>query len=476
MYDVIIIGAGVIGSATAYYLAQHEMKVAILEASNDVSNGTSKANSAIIHAGYDPKEGTKMAKLNVLGSKLTKEVCQKLSVHYQQCGAFVLAFDQEDMKTVNTLYTRGINNGVEGLEVLTYEQIKEMEPEISDKVVGGLYAKTSAIISPWEFTLALAQTAVRNGVDLKLENTVTAITKENDIFTVTTNKGSYQCKYIINAAGCFADKVHELIGKKEFTIYPAKGEYYLLDKAQGARIKHTLFQCPNKDGKGVLVSPTVHGNLIVGPNSMVTEGYDTTTTYQGLTFVKEQAKKSVETIDYRDNIRNFAGVRARSDSSDFIIEESKSVSNFFNLAGICSPGLSAALAIALSAREWLLSKENFKKKEHYIDTREKICFKELTDQQKDELIKKDPSYGKIVCRCETVTEGEILQALRDPIPPVSIDGVKRRCNTSMGRCQGGFCTEKVSLILMKELGISYDQLLLNDNGTNMLKDKAKGGC
>jgi len=475
MYDVIIIGAGVIGCASAYYLNQYDIKVLLLEASNDVANRTTKANSAIIHAGYDPKEGTKMAKLNVLGSKLTKEVCKKLNVHYQQCGAFVLAFDDEQMETVNKLYTRGINNGVEGLKVLNKKEVKEMEPEVSDNIVGALWAETSAIISPWEFTLALAQTAVRNGCDLKLSNRVIDIKKNDDIFTVTTTKGQYEGKYIINAAGLEADKVFELIGQKEFTILPAKGEYYLLDKSQGSRIKHTLFQCPNKDGKGVLVSPTVHGNLIVGPNSAISEYDDIKTSYQGLAFVKEAAKKTCETIDYRENIRNFAGVRARSDRDDFIIEESKSVKNFFNLAGICSPGLSAALAIGLESRQWVLSKEEFKKKDNYIDTREIIRFKELSDEQKNELIKKNPSYGKIICRCETITEGEILDCFNQPIPPTSLDGVKKRCNTMMGRCQGGFCSEKIAMILMEKLGIDCESILQDEEGTNIILDVAKGG-
>jgi len=475
MYAVIMIGGGVIGCATAYYLSQCNLKCALLEASNDVSNGTSKANSAIIHAGYDRRENTVMARMNVEGAALTKELCKKLDVPYNQCGALVLAFDDDDLNIVKKLKLRGDNNSVEGLQILNKQETKQLEPEISDNVIGALWAPTSAIISPWQYTLALAQVANVNGVEFKFNNEVTTISKENDIFTLTTKQGQYQAKYVINAAGCYSDKVHELIGKKEFTILPAKGEYCLLDKAQGARIKHTLFQCPNKDGKGVLVSPTVHGNLIVGPNSLVSEADDIDTTYEGLAFVKKAAAKSVETIDYRDNIRNFAGVRARSDSHDFIIEESKSVANFFNLAGICSPGLSSAPAIGLQAVKWVLSKESFAKKEHYEEERHVIRFNELSDKEKDELIKKNPAYGRVVCRCETITEGEILQCFKDPLPPCSLDGVKRRVNSSMGRYQGGFCGGKITTLLMKEFNLQYNEVLQNQEGTNILLAQAKEG-
>lgn len=475
MYDVIIIGAGVVGCATAYYLSQYNIKVALLEKCNDVSNGTSKANSAIIHAGYDPAENSLMAKLNVRGSLLAKQLCQQLDVPYKQCGALVLGFDEDDKATIEKLYQRGLNNKVEGLAILNHDQIKEIEPEVSDEVLCALYAPTSAIISPWEYTLAFGQNAVINGLDLKLNNEVETISKEKDIFTIRTNNGQYQSKYIINAAGVNSDKVAEMICEKEFTILPAKGEYHLLDKAQGARIKHTLFQCPNRDGKGVLVSPTVHGNLIVGPNSAASEADDVTTTSEAMSFVKKQAAKTCQTIDYRDDIRNFAGVRARSDSNDFIISESKSVKNFYNLAGICSPGLSAAPAIGEMVLAWLLERENYTKKDNYKYCDKKIRFKNLSNEEKDKLIKENPAYGKVICRCETITEGEILDCLKQPIPPVSLDGVKRRCNSSMGRCQGGFCGEKIAMILMQHYHLKYDEILQNDNGSTILKQQAKEG-
>ncbi|MDO4378749.1 MAG: NAD(P)/FAD-dependent oxidoreductase [Erysipelotrichia bacterium] len=475
MYDVIIIGAGVIGSATAYYLAQYNISTLVLESSNDVSNGTSKANTAIIHAGYDPKPHTLMAKYNVEGSLLTKELCRKLDVPYINNGAMVLAFNDEEIDLLKELYQRGIENGVEGLTLLDSQQAKEAEAEISTEVKGALLVKTSAIISPWEYTYALIETAVRNGVTLKLNNKVTDIKKEKGIFTVKTTEREYQCKYIINAAGIFADKVHEMIGEKEFTINQVRGQYYLLDKSQGAKTKHTLFQCPNRLGKGVVVSPTVHGNLIVGPNAETINDDDTSTTADGLKFVKEKAIKSIPTINFGENIRNFAGIRAKSDRDDFIVEESKSVENFFNLAAMASPALSSAPAIALEAVKWILNKTSCSKKTNYIDERKKIRFKDLSPEEKNNLIKSDPSYGRIICRCETITEGEILQCLNTPIPPCSIDGIKRRTNAGMGRCQGGFCSEKIALILMNKLNLNYRQILQDEDGSNILLAEAKEG-
>ncbi len=475
MYDVAIIGAGVVGSSLAYYLSQYDISILMLEASNDVSNGTSKANTAIIHAGYDPRVGTLMAKYNVEGSLLMKDLCTKLDVPYINNGAMVLAFSDEELEHVNKLYQRGIDNGVKDLSVLNAEQVLKLEPNITKNVKGALLAKTSAIVSPWELTYALALTAVKNGVELKLNNKVTAITKEKDIFKITTDKSQYQSRYIFNASGIHADKIHELIGKKEFTITPVRGQYYLLDKSQGNKCTHTLFQCPNALGKGVVVSPTVHGNLIVGPDAETINNEDKSTTSSGLAYVKEKAAKSIDSLNYGENIRNFAGIRAKSDRKDFIVEESKSVSNFFNLAGMASPALSSAPAIALAAVDWLLSKEKLNKKECYITERKKIRFNKLSAEEKNELIKKDPSYGRIICRCETITEGEILACIDSEIPPASIDGVKRRTNSGMGRCQGGFCSERIAMILMDKLGLKYNEILQDEQGSYILSSEAKEG-
>ena len=468
MYDVIIAGGGITGCAVAYYLSRYKLKVLLLEADNDVANGTTKANSAIIHAGYDPEEGTLMAYHNVRGSALAKELCEKLDVPYRQCGAMVLGFDDDDMALIEKLYHRGLNNGVTRLHILDHDEVLAREPLINDEVAGALLAETSAIVSPWEYALALAETAVINGVELKLNTPVRKITRENEVFTVNDE---YQCRYFVNCAGTSADKVHELIGEKEFTIRFARGQYYLLDKSEGKRCSHTIFQCPNAKGKGVLVSPTVHGNLIVGPDAEDMDHVSTATTSEGLAYIKMMADISIPSIDFRDNVRNFAGVRAKSDRDDFIFEESHSVKNFFNIAGIKSPGLSAAPSLGLGYVEWLNEREQLEEKDHFTDTRKRIRFKELSPLEKKELISRQPEYGRIICRCETITEGEILDGFRRPIPPQSIDGVKRRCNAGMGRCQGGFCSPKVTEILRRELGLQPEEILQDHVGSNIITGK-----
>ena len=475
MQDVLIIGCGVIGAACAYELSKYRLSVTVLEADNDVANGTSKANSAIIHAGYDPLPGTKMAKMNVEGSRLLSEICPKLDVPYKCVGSHVLAFSEEEIPVIRELYRRGIANGVEGLRLLTGDETRAMEPNLSDKVCGSLYAPTAAIVSPWELTLALIETAVRNGTTLLLEAPVTAIERRGDGFAVTTPKGVFESKYIINAAGVCAEDVHELIGKKEFSIQPNRGEYFLLDKSEGSRVSSVIFQCPNKLGKGVLVSPTVHGNLIVGPDSVNVPGREyTANTAAGLAYVRTAALRSVPSLSFRDNIRNFAGVRANHEG-DFIIEESRSVPGFFNLAGIKSPGLSSAPAIARAAADWLSSKLPLREKASLCDSRRRVRFKELSDDQREALIAANPLYGRVICRCETVTEGEILDALRSPVPPTTVNGVKRRVGAGMGRCQGGFCGGKVQEILSRELGIPMEDILLDSPGSTILIGRTKGG-
>ncbi|MBQ1521827.1 MAG: NAD(P)/FAD-dependent oxidoreductase [Erysipelotrichaceae bacterium] len=471
MYDVIIIGAGIVGCSTAYYLSQYDLKVAVLEACNDVSMGTTRANSAIIHAGYDPEPGTLMAKHNVKGALMVRELCRRLDVPYKQCGALVVGFDDRDMETIQTLYERGLANGVEFLKILNREETHDLEPQLSADVRGALLAPTSAIVSPWELALALMEVAVENGVELKLNNKVEAISKSDEVFTVRTSEGEYQGRYVVNAAGIYSDVIHEMIGQKEFTITRTKGEYYLLDKSEGSRVSHTIFQCPSKVGKGVLVSPTVHGNLIVGPNAEDSDNTDTT--YEGLQFVRKTAVRSVPFISFGDNIRNFAGIRAKNDRGDFIVEESHSVPGFYNIAGIMSPGLSSAPSLALEAVDWLKGKMELHKKAEYKETRKKVRFSQLNAEEKNELIKKDPRYGRIICRCETVTEGEIVEAIHGIIPAVSIDAVKRRCNAGMGRCQGGFCGGKVAEILVRERGISPLDVLQNQRGTNILVRELK---
>ena len=474
MYDIAIIGCGVIGAATAYALSRYEGKVVILEAENDVANGTTKANSAILHAGYDPEPGTHMARLNVEGVALAKDICTRLDVPYNPCGSLALALSEEELPHIQHLYDKGVANGVPGLQLLSAQEALAMEPNLSETVAGALYAPSAAIVSPWEFALAMAEVAVRNGVELRRSCPVTAIEKTDAGYTLSTPTGEVQAKYIINAAGVFADKVHAMVAEPSFHIQPARGEYYLLDKSEGSRVSKVIFQCPNKQGKGVLVAPTVHGNLIVGPNAQPVEGENTACTADGLAFVSSTARRSVPGINFGESIRNFAGVRANVDRDDFVIEES--FPGFIDLAGMKSPGLSSAPAVAEEAVKILASHNALgEKKTDYKDGRKHIRFKHLSPAEKAQLVQENPAYGRVICRCETITEGEILEALHSEIPATTIDGVKRRAGAGMGRCQGGFCGPRVLELISRELGISPLQVQQDKAGTFVLVSETKQG-
>lgn len=472
MYDVAIIGSGITGSACAYFLSKYRLKIAVIEKNNDVCCGTTKANSAIIHAGYDPHPETLMAKLNVKGSAMAKEICAKLDVPYNQIGSLVVAFSEEEAKTVEELFERGNANGVPDLKILNREELKEAEPMISDEALCALYAPSAAIVNPWEYGLAMAETAVRNGAEILLESEVTSIKKENGVFKITAGEKEIESKYVINAAGVNCDDVHNMIAPPKFKVIPSAGEYYLLDKSEGKRARHVIFQCPNKDGKGVLVSPTVHGNLIVGPNADARDKDDTSTKTRCLDFVREKAVKSVPSINFRENIRNFTGVRAATEIDDFIIEFA--CEGFLDLAGIKSPGLSAAPAIAELAVKMLgESGLALEEKESFTDERTHLRFKHLSDEEKNNAVKKNSAYGRVICRCETITEGEIIDALNSPIPPVSLDGIKRRAGTGMGRCQGGFCGPKVLEIMAKYKNEPFEAVLQDNTGSVILTGKTK---
>lgn len=454
MVDVAIIGCGVTGAAVAYQLSKKQVSVLILEAENDVSMGTTKANSAILHAGYDPEPGTSMARLNVRGSALAKEICAALDVPYKQTGSFVVAFGPEQEKTLRRLYENGTVNGVPGLEILSGDEAREMEPNLSPEITAALHAPSAAIVSPWEFALAMAENAVQNGADLHLETRVTGLAPTEGGWKIATTKGEFEARFVVNAAGVDAGRVHAMAAPENFVTRPCRGEYYLLDKSAGSTVGRVIFQCPTAAGKGVLVAPTVHGNLIVGPNAQdVADSADTATTAMGLAQVAQSARKSVPGVDLSACIRNFAGIRANTDRPDFVIQWA--APGFLDLAGMKSPGLSAAAAVgeeaaALLQRAGLVLKE----KENPVTTRKRIRFKELPGEEKAVLIAREPSYGRVICRCERVTEGEIIAACHTAIPPRSIDGVKRRVGAGMGRCQGGFCGPRVMEILSRELGKS----------------------
>jgi len=467
MYDVAIIGAGICGASIAYFLSQKKLKICVIEKETDVSMGTTKANSAIIHAGYDPKPETLMAHLNVQGVEMIKLLAPKLSVAYKQIGSLVLAFDDADIKVIEKLYERGKINGVPGIELLSAEETLAKEPNIKTDIKGSLWAPSAAIVSPWELCIAMCEVATENGCEFFLENEVKAIANNPSSFEITTNEQKIEAKFIINAAGIYSDSICKMAGDCDFSILPSKGQYYLLDKNQGGLINSILFQCPTKVGKGILVSPTTAGNLIVGPNAESdNKPDDVATTRAGLDYVAEMASKTTDKINYRDNIRNFSGLRATSTRHDFIIEPASFSPHFINVAGIKSPGLSSAPAIAELAIE-LLAKGGLQlvEKESFSDSRKHIVFNDLSDEEKNNLIKENPSFGNIICRCNTISEGEIIQALHSPLPPRTLDGVKRRAGTGMGRCQGGFCSPRVHEIFSRELNIPFEQVEQDKKGS-----------
>lgn len=478
MYDVAIIGAGIVGASVARELSRYKLNVCLIEKENDVSEGATKANSAIVHAGYDPEVGTVMARLNVRGCYLTEKYSAELDVPYKKIGSLVVAFSESEMKTLEELLDRGNKNGVPDMKIVGREELLEMEPNIGDTALGALYSPSAGIVGPWEFCIALTENAVVNGLKLFLSNEVVDIKKDNGSFTIFTANPSIdpiKTKYIINAAGIYSDKIQGMVGEMEFKIRPRKGQYFVLDKSQGPLANHVIFQCPSELGKGILVSPTVHNNLIVGPDAVdLLDREDLSTTKEDLDKVKEAAEKSIKGINYRESIRNFAGMRAQSDRPDFIIEESKSVKGLVNLAGIKSPGLTSAPAIAEDAVEILKNIGlELVLKEDFNPIRKQTHFMKLTPEEKAAKIKEDEKFGRVICRCETITEGEIVEAIRRPVGAKTLDGVKRRCRPGMGRCQGGFCGPRVLDILARELDVPLEDLMQDVNGSYILIGETK---
>lgn len=474
MYDVLIIGAGIMGASISRELSKYKLKTIILEKENDVADGTSKANSAIIHAGYDAKEGTLMAKYNVKGNEMYSKIVDELDIPFKRIGSFVLAFSEEEKEHLNILYERGLKNGVPQMEILNFEEIKKIEPNVNDSVVAGLYAKTAGIIGPWEATIAMIENAMDNGVELVLNSEVIAIEKKDNFYRVKDLKENiYDSKVIINCAGVYTDKVHNFVYPCEYKIIPRRGQYFVMDKNEGKKVNTVVFQCPNKLGKGVLVTPTVHGNLLLGPDSQdILDKEDKATTIEQLEFIKERATKSVKNISLREVIRTFAGLRAEADTEDFVI---KDTNNFIDVAGIKSPGLSAAPAIAEDISKMVLRiLENPSKKEDFNPFRKKqIRFMELSNENKKEIIKKDSSYGRIICRCENITEGEIIDSIHRNVGATTVDGVKRRCRPGMGRCQGGFCGPRIQEILAKELNKPLESIVLDGENSYILTGETK---
>lgn len=474
--DIAVIGAGVIGSLITRELSKYNVKTALLERCNDCAMGATKANSAIVHAGFDAKNGTLKAKMNVRGVELMKKVCAELNVPLKNNGAIVVAFSEDEMRHLDELFERGIKNGVPDLKIVNKDELKELEPNIGDSAVGALVAPTSSIVCPYELTIAGVENAVTNGAEFIRNCEVTGIKSENGEFVLDTTAGEVTAKYVINAAGVHAGKIAKLIGDGSVEITVRHGDYYLLDKSQGTLAKHTVFQCPTKMGKGVLVSPTVDGNLIVGPSAEdIDDGDDVSTTADGLNRIYTAATKSIPAVSLRNAITSFSGNRAHPSTDDFIIGSSSVNKNFINVAGIESPGLSSAPAIAEAVEQIMLDLTGgmTQKSDFNPIRRAPVRFRNMSTKERAELIAKDKAYGRIVCRCETITEGEIRDAIRAPAGARDVDGVKRRTRAGMGRCQGGFCGSKVVEILAEELGVPMNEITKFGGKSKIMYDRTK---
>ena len=480
IYDVVIIGAGVTGSAVARELSRYsDLNVCVLEKGEDVCSGTSKANSAIIHAGFDAAEGSLMAKLNVEGNEMMDDLARDLDIPFKRNGSLVVCIHKEELDGLKDLYNRGIANGVKDLKILSKEEVLEMEPNLSDNVEGALYAPTGGIVCPFILNIAMAENANVNGVDFFFNTEVQTLKSDEDnIWHLRTNNGEYKTRYVINAAGVYADKFHNMVADKKIHITPRRGDYCLLDHEMGDFVSHTIFPQPTKLGKGVLVSPTVHGNLIVGPTAIDIEDKEATaTTAAGIGDLMAKAGMHVKNLPIgRKVITSFAGLRAHEDNHEFIINWVDEAPGFFDCAGIESPGLTSSPAIGRMVGRMFKEKLGLKEKADWIGTRKGIVeTKNLSIEERNELIKKNPAYGTIVCRCESITEGEILDAIHRPLGARSLDGVKRRVRAGMGRCQAGFCSPRTMEIINRELGIPMEEITKSGGRSNIVLERTKGG-
>lgn len=475
MYDVAIIGAGVIGGMLSRELSKYKLNVCLLEKENDIACGASKANSGIVHGGYDPEPDTLKAKLNTIGVEMLYKAAKELNVPCKNNGSLVCAFGDLQDESVKELYNRGIKNGIKGLEILSGDEARKIEPQLSDEVTSALHVPNAGIICPYEMTVASIGNAMDNGVELIRNFKVASIEKNDNIFTVKAENGEeINSKYLVNCAGGYSDKIAKLAGDDYFEIIPRAGEYLLLDKTEGTRVSHTIFQVPTEEGKGILVSPTVDGNLLTGPTANVVEAPDSKeTTTDGMNAVIKLAAKSVPSVGFRQVITSFTGVRSSEKNGDFIIEESKSQKGMIHVAAIDSPGLTCAAAIADYVvnllKEIGLSSD---KKGDWNGKRENPhAFREMNNEQKNEFIKTHPEYGHIVCRCETVSEGEIRDAIRRNPPAFDVDGVKRRTRSGMGRCQGGFCMPYVMRMISEEHGIPITEITKKGGNSKLVIGK-----
>lgn len=473
-FDVIIVGAGVIGSSVARYLSRFKLNCLVLEKHNDVGDETTNANSAIVHSGYDPLPGTNKAIFNVRGNKMMGTVCEELGVTFHRIGSLTVSFSDEEDKVLEKLLERSKENGVDA-RLVEAEELFKIEPNLNREAHKALLCKDAGIVSPFSLCVNLMENAMDNGIKLRLNTEVTNIIKTNEGYEVVTKDEVFKTKVVVNAAGLNSDLIASFVGADNFKVIPRKGEYYVLDHFNSSWVRHTLFMCPTKFGKGILISPTSSYNYLIGPTNDESDKFDTSTTSESLAYLKEAAKKLIPTIPFDQNIRQFTGIRANSSTGDFIIEESKVSPNFFNLGAIMSPGLASSVAIGEYVSNLIKDKLELEENTSYNPTiRPHYKLSNLSPDKFNDLVKKDPRYGHMICRCEKISEGEIVDAIHRNCGATTVKGIKKRVRPGFGKCQGTFCEEEVIKILARELNKDISEICYSDLGTEIMKYNVKG--
>ena len=472
MYDIIIVGAGVNGCFIARTLAKYKLDILVLEKESDVGDGTSAANSAIVHSGYDPHTGTLKAELNVLGNKMYPDICKELDVSFKMNGSLTISTNEEEDNKLDELLELGKANGAD-VRIIDKEELFKLEPFVTKKALRALYAPTAGIINPFELCVALMENAMDNGVKLHLNEKVLEV-KKGDLFTVVTDKGEYQATVVINCAGLYGDEVSNSILDEKIKLVPRKGEYYLLDHFNEPYVTHTLFSVPSSKGKGVLVAPTTSGNYLVGPSSnFIEDKDDVSTNNEILSDVLKEAYRIVDNIPMQYVITEFAGLRAYHESNDFVINEK--TKGFINVIGMQSPGLASAPATAQKVLGMVKADIELKENPNFNPIRRPyIRLKYKSNEEKNELIKQNPLFGKIICRCEEVSEGEIIDAIHRNCGATTIKGLKKRLRTGFGKCQGGFCQSLILKILARELNKDMKDITLKGSKSYILLKETKG--
>ena len=475
MKDVVIIGAGVTGASVAYNLSKYAGDFLVVEKHSDVCEETSKANSGICHGGYDAKPGSMKAKMNVEGNHMMSELSKELSFPYQQIGTLVLCHKEEDFPKLQELYDQGIENGVGGMKIIYNEEILALEPNVEKDVYAALLCEEAGIVDPFLMNIAYAEGSNLNGVDYKFNTEITSIEKIDDHYVLTNQDGEkIETRAVVNAAGLYSDAIHnQLLNDNKFDVRARRGEYLLLDKATRGFVNHVLFNLPTEKGKGILVTPTIDGNTLIGPTSdFVDDKADTVTTQERIEEVIEKVEDTVENVPVRQVITSFSGNRAHESGGDFILEETKK--GFFDCVGIESPGLTSAPAIGKYMANLVKESLDLAENKEFKAGRNPIPkTSEMSTEAHNELIKENPLYGKIICRCEKVTEGEIVDAINGPLGARTVDGIKRRVRATAGRCQGGFCLPSIIEIMARELGVDGEEITKKGNNSYYIEKRAK---